>query len=383
MANTTIVTDNAEKKFSAELFREYVTKGDFEGLSGTDHTSVIVMNRSLKETKLPFVKRLESGGVSGDEVLTGNEEAIRNFSETIVPKTYRNATQVSVEESDKTAFDIKQAARAVLMDWVMELKRDQMIQAMNAIEAGGVYYNYGAGVGATGATAASAANMDTWNTNNQDRILYGASRSNLVAGNHTSSLAAITASTDVVSLDVLDELNRMATNASPRIQPAKIGGKKGYVYFCNSVMFDTLRVALRTFHANAMPRSEDNVIFMGTNGRLMYNNTLIVEVPEIRSFVDSSENGNALQPNRDAWGSGATGDNLSSAGASSIEIGVGFFCGAAALAMMVGREPRLIPGKHDDYEHFAPVASTLKHDIRKVFFDGKQHGMITHFSALA
>ena len=61
----------------------------------------------------------------------------------------------------------------------MELKRDMIIQALGAIEAGGVYYNYGGTKGATGAGAASAAHMDTWNTNNADRILYGAAKRQL------------------------------------------------------------------------------------------------------------------------------------------------------------------------------------------------------------
>ena len=35
--------------------------------------------------------------------------------------------------------------------------------------------------------------------------------------------------------------------------------------------------------------------------------------------------------------------------------------------------------KEDDYEHLSGVAVAAKHDIKKNFYNGKQHGMVTHF----
>ena len=83
------------------------------------------------------------------------------------------------------------------------------------------------------------------------------------------------------------------------------------------------------------------------------------------------------------WGAGATGDSLKTGGTGSSRVGMGFFCGAQALGFGIGRTASFKRRKEDDYEHLNGVAVSAKHDIKKTFFNNKQHGMLTSFHAAA
>jgi hypothetical protein len=260
----------------------------------------------------------------------------------------------------------------------MELKRDQTIQAFGAIEAGGTYYNYGGADGATGATAASAANMDTWNTNNQDRVLYGAAKSNNTSGNHTTSLATIDTTNDKLDRGMVELLKRMAENADPLIRPIMIkGDEPWFVLWVGSYSFRDLRLDLATNHQNAMPRSvEGNPLWSG--GDLVVDGVIVKKIPEIDSFIDGTTGSFG-----GVWGANATGDSLATAGDSSSRVGVGFLCGAQAVGFGLGRLPTIKRRKEDDYEHLNGVGIACKHDIKKTFYNNKQHGIVTSFHSAA
>jgi len=51
--------------------------------------------------------------------------------------------------------------------------------------------------------------------------------------------------------------------------------------------------------------------------------------------------------------------------------------------MCIGKKPFFGIRKEDDYQHQNGVSVTMKHDIKKVFFNNKQHGMLTHFTSAA
>lgn len=375
MANSTVNSNNQTTRFQSEVRREYVRGGRFGPYIGKTENAIIQVKQDLRKVSIPLVAKLSGTGVSGSSTLAGSEEALSNYAMTLQPKYYRNGVLVDNEENEKAEFELFSEARPALMNWAMEHKRNMIIQAMGAIEASGTYYNYGGAVGATGSTAASAANMDTWNTNNSDRILYGAAKSNLSAGNHTTSLGNIDTTNDKLDADMVSLLKRMAENANPLIRPVMIkGDEPWFVFFVGSYAFRDLRTDLATEHQNAMPRSvEGNPLWSG--GDLVFEGVIIKKVPEIDSlFIDGSSG-----PFGGVWGANATGDSLATSGASTSRVSVGFFCGAQALGFGMGRMPSFKRRKEDDYEHQNGVGITMKHDIKKVFYNNKQHGMVTCF----
>lgn len=377
MTGSTISSGNQTTRFQESVRKEYVRDGRFGPYIGATENSIIQVNRDLKKTSIPLVGKLKGAGVNGSQTLSGNEESLSNYAATGQPTYWRNGVLIDNENREKSEFDLFAEARPSLMNWTMEKKRDQIIQAMGAIQAGGTYYNYGGSEGAYGSTAASAANMDTWNTNNQDRILYGALKSNLSAGNHTASLANIDTTNDKLDAAMVSLLKRMAKNAAPLIRPVMMkGDEPWFVFFVGSYAFRDLKDDLSTKQQNALPRDVDkNPLWTG--GDLIYDGVIIKEVPEIDSvFIDGDGTGG---PFDGVWGANATGDSLATGGNSSSRVGVGFFCGAQAVGFHLGLMASFKRRKEDDYEHLSGVGITMKHDLKKIFYNNKQHGMITSF----
>lgn len=382
MAGSTISSGNQVTIFKNNVRTEYVRKGRFGPYIGSDSNSIIQTNRDLKKASFPLVAKLTGRGVRGSQALAGNEEALSNYDFIMQPTYKRHGVLIDNEEREKSEFDLFREARPALMNWTMELKRDEMIQALLAIEAGGTYYNYGGSYGATNATAASAANMDTWNSNNTDRILYGSAKSNLTSGDHTTSLATIDTSADKLDADIITLIKRMAEQASPLIRPVMVNEDEPvYVYFVDPYGFRDLKEDATIQQANreARPRNvEKNPIFTG--GDLYYDGVIIKKIPEIASFIDGDGTGSMWDG---VWGANATGDSLATGGASSSRVGVGFLCGAQAIGFGIGRFASIKRRKEDDYEHQEGVGVTMKHDIKKIFYNNKQHGMLTNFFSAA
>lgn len=383
MTSSTINSGNKTTRFQKDVRREYVRDGIFGDAIGNDINSIIQTNKNLKKISIPLVGKVGGAGVTGSSQLSGSEQSLSNYAQTMQPTYYRQGVLVDNEENELAEFDLFAEARPALMDWAMELKRDQIIQALGAIEAGGTYYNYGGTGGATGATAASAANMDTWNTNNADRILYGKDLSNYSAGNHTTSLSNIDTTNDKMTAALVTLAKRRANLARPKIRPVKLGRSKSatYVMYIGSFGFRDLKQDSTITQANreARPRDvKDNPIF--ADGDLFYDGVIIKEVCDMDVFIDG---GDATNPYSGVWGAGASGDSLKTGGNSSSRVGVAFLCGAQAVAFVMGRNAEFKRRKEDDYEHLNGVAVSMKHDIKKTFYNNKQHGMVTVFHSAA
>ena len=381
MASSSISSGNIVTRWKKKVLREYVREGKFGSVTGTDENKIIQIARELKKCSIPLVGKVGGPGVRGSTQLSGSEQALSNYDYLLTPTYHRQGVLIDNEEREKSEFDLFKEARPGLMNWMMETKRDQMIQAFGAIEAGGTYYNYG-GVeasGATGSSAASAANMDTWLTNNADRVMYGTSTT-FTAGDHTTSLSGI-ASTETMDASTVEILKRIAMDADPLIRPIMIkSDEPWFVLYLGKYAFRDLRADSTMSAANrdARPRNLDNPLFAG--GDLLWDGVVIKEIPDIDKFVHSTAGG--LWDG--VWGAGAaSGDSLATGGTSSAVLSTGFLCGAQALGFGIGRTASFKRRKEDDYEHLNGVAISAKHDIKKTFYNNKQHGVVTTFHAAA
>jgi len=381
MAETTAASANVTTRFKKKVKREYVRGGRFGPVTGADDNKIIQVVKETKKCSLPLVGKLSGPGVRGSGQLSGNEEALSNYATILQPTYLRNGVLIDNEEREKTEFDLFTEARPALMNWMMETKRDQIIQALGAIEAGGTYYNYGGteASGAKGSSAASAANMDTWNTNNQDRILYGSAKSNLTAGDHTTSLGTIDTTADKMDADMVELMKRMAQDADPLIRPIMVkDDEPWYILYLGKYAFRDLRSDLDTRLQNAAPRSlSENPIWTG--GDLVIDGVIVKELPDLDKFIDST--GSGLWDG--VWGANATGDSLKTGGDSSSRVSVGFLCGAQAVGFGIGKTAGFRRRKEDDYEHLSGVGISAKHDIKKTFYNNKQHGLLTTFHSAA
>ena len=378
MVMTTVSEGNKAINFQKKVNKQYVREGVFGKYIGASENAVFQTNENIRKKSIPLIGKLSGDGVTGSSQLVGEEEALSNYDFVFEPTHYRNGVVIDNEEREKSEFDLYKEARPALMNWIMERKRDQMIQSLAAVQAGGTYYNYGGAEvsGANHSSAASAANLDTWQAANSDRILYGNAKSNLTSGDHTTSLGTIDTTYDKLNVETIELLKRIAEDCNPLIRPIMLNGDEPfYVYFVGKYGFRDLRndSAMQSALREAMPRMKDNPLFSG--GDLCWENVVIKKVPDMDKFIDSA--GSGLWDG--VWGANATGDSLATSGNGGSRVGVGFLCGAQAVCFGRGKNASFKKRKEDDYEHMNGVAVAAKHDIKKIYYNGKQHGMVTHF----
>lgn len=351
MTATTISSGNRAVEYDKKFFREFVRNHTFSDFAGTSLTMPIVMKEAeTPQISIPLITRLSGNGVSGSTSLSGNEENIGNYAFVLNATHYRNAVVVDAEEAEKPAFDIYSAADPLLREWAMDLVREQMIQALCAVEASGTYYNW---------TDASAANRNTWLVANSDRVLFGTAKSNY-SGVVATDLAKVDSSNDTLDKGIVGIAKRMAMTASPAVRPWKSpeANYEQFLMFVGSRSYRDLYSSLGTELQNARERGQTNPIWQP--GDLMIDNVLVREVPEITSLLTTSA-------------------DFVTAGNGGIPVEPCFLVGQQALGWAIQKRPRTNEKEDKDYGFVRGLGITMKHDIKKMFYNAKQHGVVTVF----
>lgn len=360
MSNTTTASELVAKKFLSDFFKEYIRGNRFSRYTGTGVNNVVCIKEGRKQIEVPLVTRLQGNGVAGSSTLRGNGEAIGNYGLTLTPTYYRNAVEFDKEEMEKPAIDLMRAGRPLLLDWAMELTRDHIIDAMLAMNASGTY---------VAINDASAANANAWSVANSDRVLYGALESNY-SGVFATDLAKCDDTADamdVAGTSILSLAKRMAKMADPHIRPIKTPeDEEWYVCFMDPYAFGQLKRNSTMVSANqdARSRGASNPLFR--DGDLLWDGIICREVPEIADVIDYVNGTNTTL-------------NLFTGGENSERVAPLFLCGAQALSFGLGQRPDVIVDRDYDYGFQPGVAVECKHDIKKSFFNEKQHGMLTIF----
>jgi hypothetical protein len=367
MAETSVHSTNVVTNWLKDFWVEYVRKSRFAPYTGTTDNNIIVIKEGRQIISIPLVTKLSGDGVTGTGTLDGNEEEIDNYAFTLTPTYKRNAVRMTKEDKEKANIDLMKAARPLLMNWAMEKQRDDIIQALMAIYNGTTYANYG--------TATNAA-MDTWLTNNSDRVLFGALVANHVSNDMSTSLATIDTTADKMSAAIMSIAKRIAEGASPAIRPLRTEeDKEMFVCFHDKYAFKNMAADSAVTQAQREVLGKGDPIFKG--GGFVFNNILHVEIPEISKMIDGAGGVSGV------WGAGATANSLKTGGDSSSRVGVSFLCGQQALGYGLGQRPQIEVDKLKDFGFRPGVAVELKHEIRKAYFNNKQHGVVTIFTSAA
>lgn len=136
MALTTTQTNNKLIEFTKQVNREWVRDNLFAPYMGTDITAIIRKRMELtsggEQMNIPLVARLQAQAV-GSGALAGNEESIDNYGMRVWIDWARNAVKTNKAEKQKDSAAIFGVARPLLSDWIKELNRDEIIQALYAL----------------------------------------------------------------------------------------------------------------------------------------------------------------------------------------------------------------------------------------------------------
>lgn len=377
MAVTTIQTNNKLIKFTQEINREYVRENLFSPYMGTGLTAIIRVRQELKsggeQMNIPMVAAL-SGTAIGSGTLTGNEESIDNYGMRAYIDWARNAVKTNKAERQRDSADIFDVARPLLSDWGKSLQRDEIIDALYALPTesapAGLGTSAGQRVNGILFGAATAAQRNTWETDNSDRVLFGALKSNY-SGVFATDTAKLDTTADKFTYTNLDLLKRIAKGASPKIRPYKLtDGREYFVAFCGSACFRDMRASLDTINQNVRPREgtgfDKNPIFQ--DGDMMYNGVIIREVPEIdtrRPTFYATAGDSGTTPVSPVW-----------------------LCGQGAMAFAWGQMARPTQLDNTDYQFNNGVGIEMAYGISKMFKKTtdskvKEWGIATGFFAAA
>lgn len=384
---TTVRTELYDQKWDRKAIEEYQRESQFLPFMGTGMNKPIsVRPMEAKTDNIAFVPDLTGNFVNGNAVLRGNETASQAYHEQVTAEYLRKGTLFTKREANFSGFDLRGASKAVITNFYKNATRTRIIDALlstRASTSAGDNLYYGLIVSSSNGpvitsatwdndvittiegvevTTNTEAQKDTWLTNNADRVLFGSLRSNAVSLDHSTALGLIDTTDDTNRASQISMLKRMAKQASPRINPFRVGKDTGsgggnlewFLYLTGSRGFRDLQAdpEIRQADLEARERGMANPVFTG--GELLYNGVIIKEVEEMPV--------------------------LQAAGASSCDVGVGFLLGNQALAHGVYQEMKSIADV-TDYEFRQGLGTESADVFKKIFFNGKQHGVVTHYYA--
>jgi len=366
MADQQVTSTLQTIEFRKDFMREWVRNNRLSAYTGKGANNVICQKMGSGPTlRHPLVTRLKGSGVTGADMLRGNGESIGNYSWDTNPTYFRHAVEFNKEDLEKTNLELMAEARPLLLEWAMSATRDRMIQALGAIYDGTTYTN--PAVTSSGYETIA----DAWLVANKARTQFGAYASGGSAGgtDYSADLGQLDTSADTFVYARAEEMRRLAENADPHIRPYQ-SNEEGEVYLvlCGSHTHKQLRDSLVTINTSADVRGMK--ITAGSNilardGDLFYNGMIFRKVPEITKFYSVS--GRPLH-------------NRGNSGTNNVE--PVFLCGMQALVHGMGEAPDIIVDRTYDYNFRPGVAVELKEDIKKTFFNGIQHGVVSGFFAV-
>lgn len=357
MAKTAVPSGLTPKQWDSKYFREYLNKNWIKQFASTGSNGIIQMKDAL--TKLPgdtvhfsLVNRLTGAAIDQTGTLEGNEEALKLRSMPLAIREYSHAVRWERYGEQLSAIPLRQAHKDALMDWNMELDRDNLIRALGSING-------------TAYASASEANKDIWAVDNEDRVLFGNAKGNH-SGDHSADLLKVDSTADKLTASSVSLMKRMAKTANPKIRPIKprngIGGSDMYALMAPSLLVRDLAndSAFQQANREARARGVSNPIFKGAD--YIYENVAVYEVEDIPTYAG--------------------------VGASGIDVAPCYLLGAQALGMAWGMRPKTIADDFD-YEREYGVSVQQYYEIDKLRFgsgsadtdDLKDHGVLTGFFA--
>lgn len=332
----------AVKKWSAKLMKEALKECFAAQFMGEDENSLIQVKSELKSegdrVTIGLRQQLQGEGVSGDDDLEGNEEALETYVDNLIIDQLGHAVRSKGQMSEqRVTFDHREEAKDGLKDWWSDRWDDWFFNQIT---------------GNAGITNIKFTGMQATIAPDAGHTVYPG------AATAESSLSDTT--TYRFSLALIDrarEKGKLAVNA---LRPIKIGSQKLLVAFLHPAQVTSLRQGTASSQwsdiqlaALAAQDSSDNPLYTGAIG--IYNRTILHESVRIPSFTPNGGTGLAYRA---------------------------VLCGAQAAAMAFGKKnsqssPMTWTEKTFDYGNKLGVAARAIAGMKKLRFNGSDFGAVT------
>jgi N4-gp56 family major capsid protein len=351
MADTTIASALTVEQWETAYIREWMRRNKFHDYMGKDINKPIIVNETLgkvagTQVHIPLLTRLQNAGVTGDNTLEGNEEALGNYDHAITVDQLRHAVVIGHMEQQKTEINMLKAASPALLDWDDDKLRDEILAAAGSANVDG----------STAYGSCSEANKDAWlaaNDGTVNRVLFGNAKGNQSTTDHSASLLNVDSTNDTLDTGILSLAKRMIKQADPRCRPVRFkDSRETYVAFVGSLGMRDLRAenAMQQANRDARERGESNPLFQ--DGDLLWEDIVIHEIPEI--------------------------DVISGVGNGTIDVEPWYLLGSSAIGVAIGEKTKKISDSFD-YGNKTGVGVACIRGVDKLMHNSIQHGMLTGY----
>lgn len=358
---TKIETTHAlsQTQWTDVLFKEYLGQTWSKPYMGTDKNSLIYVNEDLTKEKSDTIKvglraALSGNGVEGDAQLEGNEELMTFHDQAVVIDELRHAVAYDNHMSQqRLAYNIRENAKEALTDWWSK-KIDSRVASGFSNFNGTAY------------AAASEAVRDAWLVANSDRVVFGNSQASAGYTDHSTDVALVDATNDVLKAATISFAKRKAKMANPRIRPIKIqNGMEFFVMFVHPyALRDLLNESsspITQAQRDLWARIGDQApMFQGQN-KVMWDGVMVVECEDILIRPDEGSSG-------------------------SCDVACNVLCGAQALTFALGGynggAQRVGYWEETfDYEKQIGIGMGQIFNVTEAMFNSKMHGMVRVYTA--
>jgi len=369
MAETRVVEGLSPQIWDDQFSTEFFQNNPFAAYAGTENDNPIVMKEDFASKRgngitFEFITSLKGPAIRGRAPLKGHESQLGEYGDKAEWDMRKNGISIHEMDADLAAIDLRKASRGALKQWADEDVKFEVIQRLQDVGSGlDVAYD-----------SAAAADLNTWNTNNKDRILYGNARSNYSAGAHATSLGNVDTTADTFTKTSVSLMKRMALMAAPRITPVKVSesdNRRVFVAFVHPYAMRDLVASLNESERQVSVQSRNEGLFLG--GDREWDGVIVHEVDDMPIYAD--------------------------AGASSADIAPVFLLGQEALGWAIKQRYRTREDE-DDYGQIQGLGILGKWGMKKLGYTigesrsipdgagsttniiGKQRGVVNGFFAV-
>lgn len=257
MATTSVSTALVKKAWAKATWQAAMNNIFFSKFTGTDAGSIVQVLTDLSKDNsgdtitVPLLMKLKGDGITGDNTLEGNEEALvyRDFSVTI--DQIRNGVRLKGRmEEKKTQLKLRTDAKAALSTWLTEKIDGEIFSALTKSPTAG-------------------------------RIVYAGS----------NKAEGTIAAADTFTTAIIGKAKRLATtDSNARIRPVMVDGGKYYVMIIDPWQARDLKKddAWLAAQEHANERGMNNPIFTGALG--LYDGVVIHENDQISRTATGATN---------------------------------------------------------------------------------------------
>lgn len=358
MANTTVNSNLVANLQRKKLYQDVKDALFFENrqMTGEDENSLIYVMPDLKKepgdrVTMPLTYKMSGDGVTGDNELEGNEEAIVGYDEGVIIDQIRNAVRVKGKlDQQKASYDQWEDARSKAKIWLAEFIERQIFMKLGGVTSTDL-------TDVNGTTYSARA---TWS--NSAPIVPAADEAAGTGSRYICSdsdgIDAIT--TEIFTTSLITKAKVKAQLAAPKIRPIRIDGGNYHVMFMHPWQEADLKTDSNSnweqAQRDAQVRGAKNPIFTGAlgvwDGVILHSHEY---VPTCQASANFSTSGTACNA----------------------RVFRAVLCGAQAVGIAETKNGYILVEKGFDYNNKMGFAVGFIGGIQKPAFNSLDYGVIS------